>query len=284
VKILFADNVTRKLLPVLADGLATASDIKLAVAFVSYSGLSLIEPHVRECLALGGRAEFLVGFDLQTTEPKALRTLYEMSEAGFPIKCLCYSNPFKTSASIYHPKLYLMSAKDKVTIIVGSSNLTVGGLKGNLEINAIVEAVSSDEAVSDIYALYNRLKFEQPRVQLDADFINIYEALYAQRLRGSKKALADGKTKELTQQLIDKIAKMEQPKPTPNDLFGWQKIVFERLPTGTFRSSDLYTFEHEFQQYYPENRNIRAKIRQTLQQLRAMGLLGNPHRDRWERF
>lgn len=283
IQVSFADNVTQKLLATLAGKLPYAEDLKFAVAFVSSSGLSLIEPYLRECLEMRGRAEFLVGLDLLTTEPKALRMLYEMSQAGLPITCFCYSDPSRPAASIYHPKLYLIAAQDEVTIVIGSSNLTKGGLKNNVEINAVVQANRGDEIVSDIYAVYNSLKFQQPRVEPDAEFISLYEALHHRAERRSSETLRDSETKELMQRFNDKIGTLRRPKPTAGDLFGWQNIVFERLPTGTFRTSDIYTFEREFQRFYPENRNIKAKIRQILQQLRDLELIEHPATNQWER-
>lgn len=279
----FADNVTQKLLTIFANKLPLADDLKFAVAFVSASGISLIEPYLQQCIKRDGRAEFLIGLDLLTTEPKALKMLHEMSHAGLPITCFCYSDPFKPSASIYHPKLYLITSRNEVTIVVGSSNLTKGGLKDNVEINTIIQTNHEDEIVSDICAVYNTLKFQQPRVEPDAEFISLYEALHRNTARKSKAALADSETKQLEQRLTDKIATLHRPNPTVADLFGWQKIVFERLPTGTFKTSDIYTFEREFQRFYPANRNIKAKIRQILQQLRDLGLIEHPATKQWER-
>lgn len=283
VHVSFADNVTQKLIATLASKLPHADDLKFAVAFVSASGLSLIEPYLQECIQRDGRAEFLVGLDLLTTEPKALKILHEMSQAGLPITCFCYSDPFRPSASIYHPKLYLIASRGEVTIVVGSSNLTRGGLKDNVEINTVIHTDRNDEIVSDIYAVYNILKFQQPRVEPDAEFISLYEALHHNTKRKSRAALADSETKQLEQRLTAKIATLRRPEPTAADLFGWQRIVYERLPTGTFRTGDMYSFEREFQRFYPENRNIKAKIRQILQQLRDLALIEHPATNQWER-
>jgi type II restriction enzyme len=47
----------------------------------------------------------------------------------------------------------------------------------------------------------------------------------------------------------------------------------DRLGRGQFDLSELYPFESELQQRYPNNRNIKAKIRQQLQVLRDYGYL-----------
>ena len=45
------------------------------------------------------------------------------------------------------------------------------------------------------------------------------------------------------------------------------------VPTNTFTTSDVYAFEQELEQLHPGNRNIKAKIRQQLQELRDQNLL-----------
>lgn len=260
-----------------------ASDLRFAVAFLSASGLSLIEPCLRRSFIAGGRVEFLVGLDFLTTEPDALRMLNDMTQAGLPITCYCYSDPFTHAAPMYHPKLYLMANSEQITAVVGSSNLTRGGLKDNVEVNTVILADANDETISDVYAVYNKLKFEQPRVQPDGEFVRLYEALHVNARRKTKAALSDVETRQLKRQLATKIESLRRPTPTAADLFGWQRLVFERLPDGAFRPSDLYGFERDFQRYYPDNKNIRPKIRQILQQLRGLGLLRHVATNVWEK-
>ena len=52
-------------------------------------------------------------------------------------------------------------------------------------------------------------------------------------------------------------------------------------PTNTFATSDVYAFERELEQLHPDNRNIKAKIRQQLQELRDRNLLLHLDRNRW---
>ncbi|MDE3104472.1 MAG: restriction endonuclease [Acidobacteriota bacterium] len=56
----------------------------------------------------------------------------------------------------------------------------------------------------------------------------------------------------------------------------WMSIVLrliERIPSGRFALSDLYNHEGELQVLFPNNRNIRPKIRQQLQFLRDANML-----------
>ena len=52
-------------------------------------------------------------------------------------------------------------------------------------------------------------------------------------------------------------------------------------PSGEFTTADAYIFEQELELLHPDNRNIKAKIRQQLQVLRDAGLLLHIERGVW---
>jgi type II restriction enzyme len=58
-------------------------------------------------------------------------------------------------------------------------------------------------------------------------------------------------------------------------LKGWKLSMFEIISTlnQEFTLEDVYKYEQELRRRYPENRNIRPKIRQQLQFLRDLGLI-----------
>lgn len=284
MEISFTDNTTKKLVDVINPALSQAKWVKLAVAFAKYSGLALIKESLNACLENGGEVELLVGLDFRMTEPKVLRIVHELTNKGFQIRCYCFSDLSIKDTPIYHPKLYLLINNQRSVITIGSSNLTQGGLKDNVEVNAVIAAETKEEIVSDIYGLYNRLKFQPERFEPDLEYIEEYEKAYERIYKGSVKALKEKRAKNIVKDLEERQKVLPKPKPVVSELFGWQKIVYERLPFGEFRTSGLYAYESEFEKYYPENRNIRPKIRQILQQLRDMGLIKNPHRDKWVRI
>lgn len=284
VEISFTDNITKRLIDVINPAIFNAKRLKLAVAFVKYSGLSLIEINLKKCLDNGGEMEFLVGLDFRMTEPRALRTLVQLSDQGFRVKCYCFSEPSTKDTPIYHPKLYLIMNNQTALINIGSSNLTQGGLRDNVELNAVITASLAEEIVSEVYALYNRLKFQQKRFEPDREYIEKYEEAYGRIQKRDVETLQERKTKEIIKELKEKEEVLPRPVPTGLELFGWQKIVYESLPLGEFRTSDMYAYEKEFQRHYPENRHVRAKVRQILQQLEDIGLIKHPRRDKWARI
>jgi len=178
LEIEFTDNITRTLLDILKPSIEKADEIKMGVAFVKYSGFSLIQDDIMKCLANKGKVEFVVGLDFRITEPKALRAILEMAKCGSNVKLFCFSNPSSDDTPVYHPKIYLLRREDRIVISIGSSNLTSGGLRDNVEVNAIIEARKQDEIVSDLYGIYNRFKFQRHRFEPDFEYIDKYEEAY----------------------------------------------------------------------------------------------------------
>jgi len=284
VEIEFTDNVSKNLLDVLGPSFSQANEIRFGVAFAKYSGFSLIEDDIKECLRNGGQIEFLLGLDFRTTEPKVLRAILELARSGLTTRLFCFSDPSLRDTPVYHPKIYLIRAGDKSIVSIGSSNLTFGGLKGNVEVNVVIEANTEEEIVSDAYGVYNRLKFQKGRFEPDFTYVDNYEEAYEVVRRRNVEALKEKSTKKKIKELKEREKTLPKPKPTPAELFGWQRLVYERLPEGVFQTSAMYLYEREFRQFYPENRHIRDKTRQILQQLRDLRLVKHISENKWQRI
>jgi len=275
------DNVTQKMSSVLPQLIEASSDVRLAVAFVSRKGLSYIDPALDAALAAGGTAEFLVGLDMQSTEPEAVRSLFERTRRSGSVELYCFRD---LSSGIYHPKLYVCRSPEGVSFVAGSSNLTDGGLAKNAEVNVLIEAEVTDEIVSDVYSAYNRLKFQPDRVAPDDEFIEMYAELCLREKAQDRVARRDPGARRLLESFREKARSLKPPKPTKRDLFGWLELVYDALPDGEFTNEQVYRFEGDFRQAYPDNRNIRAKVRQQLQVLGQMGLVEDVARGRWRKL
>ncbi len=268
----FADNVHLQLCDAINSLLPSAQEARIAVAFVKYSGLRLVEPALDKCLERGGHVEFIVGLDFRTTDAQSLRALFKRAASGSQCHLYCYSDP-SDYVNAYHPKLYLFDINQTASCIIGSSNLTQGGLKDNVEVNVILEFGKQDDALETIRDIYAQIKYRPSRFAPDVEYIDAYEdtvkeaGSYARRTgndKGIRKALDFLRQKELS---------LPKPFVAPDTLGGWQKLVFEKLPPSTFSTSYLYQYAAEFQAVYPDNLHIEPKIRQVLQQLRDLGLV-----------
>jgi HKD family nuclease len=275
------DNVARKTARVLTSAIQASDDVRVAVAFVSRSGLRELEPALSVAIAAGSHLEFLVGLDMRTTEPEALRALYALSTAHTDVHLYCYASG--DPAAVYHPKMYLLRSGDEAVAVVGSSNLTAGGLRHNVEVNVVIRATVSDEAVSDAYSGYNRLKFDRNRVIPDDDFLELYAKLCMSDREQRRRALRERSAEALRSEFERKAESLRRPVPTRRDLVGWPAAVYDLLPDGPFRTSSLYRYEALLRERYPRNLNVRAKIRQQLQVLRDMGLLSHVATGTWRK-
>ncbi|MFA4934413.1 MAG: phospholipase D-like domain-containing protein [Candidatus Methanoperedens sp.] len=283
MQINFTDNHEKNLLTELSAEISKSKDVKVAVAFLKYSGYDLIKENIFECLENGGEMEFLVGLDFNTTDAKAIKALQEIESDNPMLRCYCFSDTLKNDTPVFHPKLYLLNNGSQATVIVGSSNLTGGGLKNNIEVNAIIKAHIGHEVISDVYGLYNRIKFRSKLFKPDADYLKNYEKIRQTFKKEYKKYQREPQNIELLAELKQKEEALPKIKLDASALFGWQKTIYDKLPSGIFKTSDIYSYEPEFKNYYPINTEIKAKIRQILQQLRDLGLIKHTKRETWEK-
>jgi HKD family nuclease len=285
MRIEIINNDSKKLVESLLQAMAKSNRLRIAVAFVSTGGISLLEQGLQDCIKRNCYIEFILGIDLYVTDSKALQNLYQLSKANQNVKLYCYRGPNSegNSEAIYHPKLYIADQTSVVITIIGSSNLTEGGLRSNVEFNVLIESESDSDIVSNIHELYLRIKFSNRCFKPDDEFIQLYSEIYSVKEDQKKIIKKEEHFRKLSLEIAKKISSLPHPSPTSEDLDGWQRLVFEKLPPGEFKTSDLYKFEEEFRNHYPRNRHIKEKIRQVLQQLRDLGLIKHLEKETWIR-
>ena len=115
---------------------AKASKFSLGMALITKSGMSLIRSSIEHCLETGGHGKVLFGVDLPT-EPAAIQILCDIEaqhKQNFKLR------RFQPGKAFFHSKLSVFSGKTgPKTAIIGSSNLTEGGLSTNYETNVLVD-------------------------------------------------------------------------------------------------------------------------------------------------
>ena len=218
----------------------------------------MIETATNTALQAGASIEFLVGLDMHTTEPAALQTLYQHSVDNPKVGLYCYAS--LKAGAIYHPKLYLFKRKDEVTAIIGSSNLTEGGLRRNIEVNVLMEANLAEEVISDTYSTYNLLKFHEKRVAPDADFLDLYAELCDREKKHQLSVKQDKYSREAVKAFNEKVKTLQRPVPTSKDLVGWLKLVYEALPNGEFTNQEIYNMKMLLKKNILTTRTSRLKF------------------------
>ena len=270
------------LAPLLVSTIERSRDVRIAVAFASTGGLDLIRGALLQSIISGAQLEFIVGMDLGGTEPAALWALYQLGREQPTCRLYCCAH--LREGCVYHPKLYVMETSEETVAVIGSSNLTEGGLRRNDEVNAVIRGTRHDEAVGDVYAAYNRLKFGPCTVEPDDELLERYQALCEIQKPPPQHSAQDERARKLARELRSKVEALHRPTPTRRDLAGWLELVYDNLPAGEFTTRQVYALKGEFARHYPANQNVEAKIRQQLQVLRDMGLVEHLGRGRWRKL
>jgi HKD family nuclease len=106
--------------------------LRVLVAFVKRSGLGLLEPELTKFHDNNGQSQWIVGIDCGGTSPEALEYLLGLSKA-YPkqinAKIFSAGSPFH----VFHPKIYFLDFNNSLVALLGSANVTAGGMFLNCE-------------------------------------------------------------------------------------------------------------------------------------------------------
>lgn len=189
--------------------LQNAQIAKMAVAFLKYSGLKVIEQSMGKCLQNNGCIEIIAGLDFKTTDPQSMHYLIRLQKRMPNLKFYCYGDKDENKTDIiFHPKIYLFQSKNETTGIVGSTNLTRGGLLTNFEANVIFKE-NKPIYFSQLEAVYNSVKFTDSVFAPDEEYLAGYSEVYRAFLKNEEKAGKDKGVREI----IGQIQKREQLLP-----------------------------------------------------------------------
>lgn len=120
--------------------LANAIRFECYVAFANENGLDLFwDQLIRELDKKELTCRFVVGFDFYHTDPNVLYAVQELVD-DYPDQVELYVSG-EESKSTFHPKIYYFGYPDDTyRVIVGSANLTQGGLSLNHEVSLAYES------------------------------------------------------------------------------------------------------------------------------------------------
>lgn len=147
-----------------------ATQLDCMVAFARLSGYTKLETTLWAALDAGLSARFVVGLDFYHTEPPVLEALFELVD--------CYPEQFEFFISglnrtrTFHPKAYAFQYADaSCKVVIGSANLTAGGLSLNHEFSLFTESSNctlADQVASEIADLLQSGEIEvATRARLD---------------------------------------------------------------------------------------------------------------------
>lgn len=158
--------------------LESTSKLSIAVAYAKQSALSAV--NLTEWIGPGRNLRLLAGTDFALTELELLKRL-ESRQSG---SCRVYHS---RAGSNFHPKLYVLDKPDSRVIYVGSSNLTRGGLKGNVEANVRIEAERDAPEAVEALSVFDGLYDGEFATPVDGDFERRYSELQKARREAERR-------------------------------------------------------------------------------------------------
>jgi HKD family nuclease len=178
VKIQILANTNYALSEVIKSELLESNKVNIAVAFLRKSGIQQILKALDYALTKNNaKVEIIVGLDFKTTDYNALLTLEEIKSNYKGFEYFCFGDKRDNfNELVFHPKIYLFSTQTpnkRYTSIVGSSNLTAGGLSSNFEVNAIFRE-TKPIYYSQLEAIYNEIKFTDSVFIPTKDYLQKY--------------------------------------------------------------------------------------------------------------
>jgi HKD family nuclease len=169
----------------LSSALHEAASIRLATAFAHVSGWNLLEGGVR---ASKGDVFLLTGLDYLQTEPKVLHKWLQLTTDK-----RYRSSLLTRTKSTFHPKVLIVrrEASQGGFAIVGSGNLSEGGLRTNIECSLLVDDPCYLAALTIWFD--DLFKLAQP---LTRRAIEEYEPRYQKARKALAKVRSEQKTTE----------------------------------------------------------------------------------------
>ena len=124
---------------VIIDKRLALTDVRILVAYVSQQGLDELDPIIRKLRKRKGKVRAIFGYDPRITRINALERAIKL----FPKGSLYIMG---ASNCAFHPKIYLLDGPRYRVAIIGSNNLTIGGLIKNWEASiAIITDTRNDK-------------------------------------------------------------------------------------------------------------------------------------------
>lgn len=243
MEILIADNENLKLIDVLHSSFKNVTELKFSVAFLKSSGLDLIKSDLKNILKNKAQVEFLVGLDFRITDPNSLFELKSFQKSYNNLRFFCFSEPNRYPFHIFHPKLYLIRNKTgQFTAIVGSSNLTRGGLADNVELNIVFKGNGAESEILQLLNFYLRMRLQETVFEPSMEYLDGYNKVYQTVLKQHDQAFRKQETKKEIKKLKEIEENLPGTRPTTRKLIIDAMKEITKNKEGYVRLQDIYKY------------------------------------------
>ena len=157
----------------------------------------------------GASFEIIAGLDFKTTDPKAMMYFIQLSKENKNVHIYCYGDRDENKTDIvFHPKIYLFKNAKQMSSVIGSSNMTAGGLESNFEVNSVF---IEDKPIVylQVESIYNFIKYTDSLFVPNEEYVYKYADVFKAFEKNEQSAKKD---KEI-QKIISEIDRDEKSLP-----------------------------------------------------------------------
>ena len=193
---------------ILTRNLADASEFHVLSAYLNENGLNHVLNSIQKILDGNGKVSVVHGLYPSITEPRAIRRLTELEMDYTSMKYGVFVDPTRSVEGKFHPKLYLtQSDESDYRAVIGSSNLTRGGLTSNLEINCTLTGSDSSPVIKQCREAIDKIHSDPSTHLPTAEWIDRYEELREVHLKN------DSSTQQQSKELFEGLYELGQRPP-----------------------------------------------------------------------
>lgn len=188
VKFLDAQEILKQV----SDCIKSSKKVEIAIAYFKWEGLEQIRRSLEKTLRANKTVKIVVGAssDYGITDWRVLGKLLRLRKRYPNLHLRYYDNPG------FHPKLFVFVTSKKVKILIGSSNLTGGGLGKNVEANIMLEAKQGEEIAQIVEKEFEFWFSNAPK--LTSKVVEDYKKMQRKRAGKLKKSLGLRRTQRKT--------------------------------------------------------------------------------------
>jgi HKD family nuclease len=173
---LVQNNAAQNHLAEIARLLPEAVALWIAVAFVSEKGVGLLLATIKNKAKKDVKIRIFVSTERAVSEPKALYLLWQHSIANPNFEVFCINK--KDSAAFFHSKIYYFLYNETSSTMLGSANLTQGGLVENGETSLVFDEIIASRLDTQIVDLF--LGLRQISRAVDGETVAAYSDFFAE--------------------------------------------------------------------------------------------------------
>lgn len=120
-------NTKNNLINSIKEAIKDCNEFYFIVSFIRFSGVQILLETLKKADDLGIKGKIITTDYMGITEKKAIESILQLKNIQVRY--------FKGNKRGFHAKGYIFNYKEKSRVIIGSSNMSTGGLKGNIEWN-----------------------------------------------------------------------------------------------------------------------------------------------------